>query len=306
MATLKILVPAPRITVYDDLSHPTLGLTFRAPTEPPDFDPPEDVSPNSDEIAAMAFVDGALENNLSETITAVSGVDESDFCKFTAMQFGMESDLFRARGSKRAHDEALLNTILEHADQLLDGMRIDYCRLDVPQMCFGVPGYIPGKNKHAAFIFDPESDDGRIIAREPDVPVAMPGIGLDFDSISSSFVDPLITDTFPPGALGLRLKRLLRTFANALAATSDESKILTIVFALDGILTTENSTSEQFKRFIGVSASSNSAEFQRQFDRFRDFYTTVRNPLVHHGKSYSDWVHSRFAVVVLSGFQGSC
>jgi hypothetical protein len=181
MTTLKILLPIPRITVYDDLSHPKLGLLFRAPTKPPDFDPPENVSSDPDEITAMAFVDGAMENNLSEAITAVSGVDESDFCKVTTMQFVLESDLFRANGSTRVDDESLLNVIVEHADQLLDGMRIDYCRLDVPQMCFGVPGYIPGKNKLAAFIFDPQSDDGRIIAREPEFPVAMPGIGLDCD-----------------------------------------------------------------------------------------------------------------------------
>lgn len=276
------------MTVYEDLSHPTLGLLFRAPTEPPDFDPPDDISPPSDEIEAMAFVDGAREQNLSETITALSGVHESDFCKFTTMQFTFESDLFRSDGPKRADDEALLNSIIDHADQLLDGMRIDYCRLDVPQMCFGVPGYIPGKNKNAAFVFDPELDDGRIVAREPLVPVAMPGIGLDFDSISPSFVDRLITDTFAPGALGPRLKRLLRTYAGALSATSDESKILTIVFGLDGILTTDNSTSTQFKKFIGVSASTNQTDFQRQYDKFRDFYANVRNPLVHHGKSYAE------------------
>lgn len=288
MTTLRILVPAPRITVYDDLSHPTLGLSFRAPTEPPDFEPREDISPASDEIEAIAIVDGAVEQNLSETITALSGVDESDFCTFTTMQFTFESDLFRPERPKRADDEALLNSIIEHADQLLDGMRIDYCRLDVPQMRFGVPGYIPGKNKNAAFVFAPESDDGRVIAREPLVPVAMPGFGLDFDSISASFVDPLITDTLPPDSLGLRLKRMLRTYANALSATSDESKILTIIFALDGILTTEKSTPKQFKKFIGVSVSNNPADFQRQYDRFCDFYTNVRNPLVHHGKTYTD------------------
>ncbi len=289
MPLLKILVPTPRMTVYEDLSHPKLGLAFCAPTDPLDFDPSEDVAPSqSDEIAAMAFADGAIDQNLSETITVVSGVDESDFCKFTTMQFAMESDLFQMRGSKRTDDEALLNTLIEHADQLLDGMRVDYCCLDVPQMCFGVPGYIPGKNMFAAFILDPELNDGRIIARESQVPVAMPALGLEFDSISPSFVDPLITDTFPPDALGLRLKRVLRTYANALSATSDESKILSIVFALDGILTTEKSTSTQFKKFIGVSASNNTADSQRQYKRFCEFYANVRNPLVHHGKSYVD------------------
>ena len=293
MLELKVLVPAPRLTVYDDILLPELGLSLRAPTQPADFDSPEDISPKSDEIPAMEFVDGGLEHNLSETITTLSGVDESDFCKFTTMQFIMKSDLFRVRQSKRAEDESLLNRIIEHADQLLDGIRIVYCRLDVPQMCFGVPGYIPGKNIHAAFVFDPESDDGRIIAREPQVPVAMPGIGLDFDSISPSFVDPLITDTFPPGSLGARLKRLLRTYATALSAMSDESKILTIVFALDGILTRENSTSKQFKKFIGVSASTNPADFQGQYDEFCGFYANVRNPLVHHGRSYTDLGRNR-------------
>jgi hypothetical protein len=103
----------------------------------------------------------------------------------------------------------------------------------------------------------------------------------------------LIIDTFAPGALGLRLKRLLRTYASALTATSDESKILTILFALDGILTPENSTSNQFKNFVGVSASSNSANFRRQYDQFCDFYKNVRNPLVHQGKSYADLRRNR-------------
>ena len=288
MQQLKVLVPVPRLTVYKDMALPHLGVKFLAPTAPPDFEVQEDVSPRSDEIQMLAFVDGALEENLSETITALSGVDESDFCKYTTMEFPFESDLFQMRASTRANDEQLLNHIIEHADRRLDGMRLDYCRLDKPQMCFGIPGYIPGKNKFAVFVFDPASDDGRMIAREPEVPVAMPGIGLDLESIHPSSVDTLITDGFATDALGGRLKRLLRSYATALSATSDESKILTIVFALDGILTPKKSWTWEFKEFIGVSASMKSADFQGQYDRFCKFYDEVRNPLVHHGRSYSD------------------
>ncbi|MCX7388665.1 MAG: hypothetical protein NTX48_18540 [Planctomycetales bacterium] len=239
-------------------------------------------------------MDGALEENLSETIAALSGVDESDFCKYTTMELPFESDLFQMRASTRANDEELLNHIIEHADRRLDGMRLDYCRLDKPQMCSGILGYIPGKNKFAVFVFDPASDDGRMIAREPEVPVAMPGIGLDLESIQPSSVDTLITDGFATDALGGRLKRLLRTYATALSATSDESKILTIVFALDGILTPEGlKDAKKFRKFIGVSASMHSADFQRQYDRFCEFYATVRNPLVHDGKSYPDLCRDR-------------
>ena len=287
--TLKVMVPLPRFAIEEDIDCPHIDVAFRAPTAPREYNTPTDsFAADSDEIVAVHFADGATENNLSEVITNLSGIDESDFCQYTTMVFSIQSNSFKLRGPTRVDDEMLLQSILDTADHLLDGIRIDYCRLDLPQMCIGSAGYVSGKNKNTAFVFDANADDGRIIAREPDSPIAMPGIGLDFESIGPSFVDSLIVNTFPPDSLGVRLKRLLRVYASVLCSATVESRILTLVFYLDGILTPENSNSGQFKKYIAVSVTNNTSAFQSEYDKFKAFYRDVRNPLVHHGKSYGD------------------
>jgi len=237
--------------------------------------------------------DGDEECNLAQALAGMSGVTWNDFGQNTLMEMGLDSESFELRQPKRKSDEKVVLAALRHADAALDGIRFNCCRLDVPQMSLGPPGYLPEKSVFAVYIHDPEQDEGRMIAHEPANPISMPGLGLELDSVSPSPVDSLISNTYKPGSLGVRLQRLLRMYCQSFIAPSDEAKILGNIFAMDGCLAPDNSHSGDFKKFVAMAASQSPAGYAAELDRFKDFYRDVRNPLVRHGKTYEQLARDR-------------
>jgi hypothetical protein len=234
------------------------------------------------------FRDGDEESNLAQALAGVSGVTWNDFRHNTLIEMGFDSESFELRRPKRQNDEKVVSAALRQADAALDGIRFNCCRLDVPQMSLGPPGYLPEKGVFALYVHDTEKDEGRMIAYEPANTYSIPGLGMDLDSVSPSPVDSLITTTYQPGSLGVRLQRLLRMYCQSFIAQSDEAKILGNMFAMDGCLAPDNSHSGDFKKFVAMAASQSRAGYAAELDRFTKFYREVRNPLVHHGKSYEE------------------
>jgi len=307
MANLRIVLPLPRLHVTEELQLPHLTLL------PPQCDAEQAEAPltkrqrelrsavsSASEVACVIFPDetvvfreGAEEHNLAEALAGMSGVTENDFRHHTLLEMPFESRSFELRQPTRKNDQKIITAALEHADAALDGIRFNSCRLDVPQMSLGPPGYLPDKSMFSVYFHDTDHSQGRMIAHEAANPVSMPGLGMDLDTVRSSSVDPLICNTYRPGTLGVRLQRLLRMYCQSFIAPSDEAKILGNVFAMDGCLTPDNSNPGDFKKFIGMAASGSSAGYRAQYEKFWQFYREVRNPLVHHGKSYAQLARDR-------------
>ncbi|HUT88189.1 MAG TPA: hypothetical protein VMY37_01715 [Thermoguttaceae bacterium] len=308
MAHLRIYLPLPRLHVYETLQLPQLTLT------PPQYDVERPKTPlakeqkqlraavsSASDIACICFPeetlvlrDGAEENNLAQAPVGPSGVAENDFLQHTVLEMPFESASLQLRRPTRKSDQKAIVEALEHADAALDGIRFDYCRLDVPRMSLGPPGYLPDKSMFAVYFHDTELNQGRMIRYEPANPLSMPGCGLDLEGpIQPSPVDALICNTHRPATLGVRLRRMLRMFCQSFVAPSDESKILTNLFAMDGCLTPETSTSGDFKKFVAISAAGGPSGYEAEYATFRQFYQEVRNPLVHHGKTYGQLGRNR-------------
>jgi len=303
MTQLQIFMPLPRLHVFEELQHPHLTLS------PPQCEleqPEPPITPRQKELHAaikcaseiaylvfpdgtVEFRDGAKDNNLAQALTAVAGVTENDFLNHTLLTMPFVPTSFEVRQRTRKGDHDLVTAALEHADAALDAIRFNLCRLDVPEMSLGPPGYLPDKGTFAVYFHDTEQDQGRLIAHPPANPISMPGIDVNLHSVQTSSVDPLIYNTYQPGTLGVRLKRLLRMYCQSFVSPSDEMKILSNVFAMDGCLTPENSkTSNDFKMFIGMAAADTVSGYRREYEKFRKFYNDVRNRLVHHGKHYRE------------------
>ena len=303
MTQLQIFMPLPRLHVFEEFQYPNLTLSPpQCDAEQPEAPPTKQqrelraaVSCASEEAyivfpdGTVVFRDGAEDNNLAEALTAMAGVTENDFRHHTVLAMPFEATSFEPRQQTRQGDRELVAAALEHADAALDGIRFNLCRLDVPEMSLGPPGYLPDKGVFAVYFHVTGQDQGRFIACEPPNPVSIPGVGVDLHSVQPSSVDPLIFNKYGPGTLGVRLKRLLRMYCQSFVAPSDEIKILSNVFAMDGCLTPESSKdSNDFKKFVGMAAGGGASGFRREYEGFRDFYSDVRNPLVHHGKQYAE------------------
>lgn len=157
-------------------------------------------------------------------------------------------------------------------------------------------GYFPHVNRLAVSVHEDESEKQRLIAREPECPIMIPGLGLELESVPSrSEIEPIVSEQHADESLGFRLQRLLRAFGQAFSAFSDDQKILNLIFALDGLLTPENCGSDQFKAAIGKWLADDATAQARERDDFAKFYKEVRNPLVHRGKLYEQLGRNRKA-----------
>lgn len=88
--------------------------------------------------------------------------------------------------------------------------------------------------------------------------------------------------------LALAVKGALRFVRQAFYSLGDESKFLTLVFALDGLAHPEKSwTWMKHHAFIAALTSGGKIDsFKVDLKRYEELYTLVRNALVHNGKDF--------------------
>ncbi len=278
---LKVSLPVANLLIYEPFAF--AGATFT----PPSREATED--PSQDESNAASFLSG---RNLSTAITALSGVQLSDFDSVAILSFDINVDLTDYPRANRQDDERVLAEAVFQGEAVMDLIRIDFCRLDIPQYSPMMAGYSPNVNRLAVAVHA----DGkqRLIAREPDCPIIVPGLGLELDTVpSSSPIEPIISEQHVNESLGIRLKRLLRVFGQSFTAFSDDQKILNLIFAMDGLLTPEKCASDRFKAAIGKWLADDPSLQARDRDTFAKFYEEVRNPMVHRGKSYEELGRNR-------------
>lgn len=131
-------------------------------------------------------------------------------------------------------------------------------------------------------------------------PVNLKGISHPM-SVSNNWLGPEIDDSdFPARAyiekvlggssdeLALSVKSTLRSCRQAFYTIGDESRFLTLVFALDGLVHPEKKWSGwKHRTYIAALISHGDVRcFQAALARYDELYSDVRNSLVHHGKDF--------------------
>lgn len=88
--------------------------------------------------------------------------------------------------------------------------------------------------------------------------------------------------------LALVVKNALRFVRQAFYSLGDESKFLTLVFALDGLTHPDKAwTGMKHHAYIAALISGGDAsKFKVYLERYEELYTLVRNALVHNGKDF--------------------
>lgn len=277
----KVSLPVANLLIYEQFEF--AGATF-IPATREYVDEAEQEHVNLDSIFS--------DKNLSEVITVVSGVQVADLETVTNIQFDIRIDWSGEQVSCRDFDERILEEAIFKGEAVMDLIRVDYCRLDIPQTSPMMAGYIPNRNILAVKVHNDRQT--YLIAREPNCPLLVPGLGLELDSPPSpSDFESIVTEQYDSNSLGIRLKRLLRVFGQSFTAFSDDQKILNLIFAIDGLLTPENCNSNEFKSAIGKWLSNDPSIQANARENFVKFYKEVRNPMVHHGKSYSQLGRNR-------------
>lgn len=240
------------------------------------------------------FEDGNSENNLSKFISASTGIYGSMFFDYTLMSFRITDNEFLFENPTRESDEKFFSNSVNYIDSILDTIRVDYCRFDVPHTAIGCPGFIQEINKRVLFVYSIVHEQGRIIVREDENVIIVPGEGLELDGLQSdNLLKCLVEESYTPDLLGAKLQRLLKIFGTCVTLPTDEIKILTAIFALDGLLTPSRAQSEEFKKAVAKLISNDTDSYNNELTKFRDYYKNVRNNFVHHGFSYEELGRNR-------------
>jgi hypothetical protein len=88
--------------------------------------------------------------------------------------------------------------------------------------------------------------------------------------------------------LSIAIKNTLRNCRQSFYSLGNESKFLNLVFALDAVACVpKNTKGDEHRRYISALLSrGESGRFSEVLEKFSHLYSHVRNPLVHHGKSF--------------------
>jgi len=279
---ISVIVPVANLLIYKPFTYG--GLQFLPASDFTDSETSDtSIGPSENNIW-----DELESGNLSKAISAITGVSKKDFQKFSNVVFDLNIPDFDLNNPKRNDDEYILAQALIRTERTLDLLKFDYARLDITQYTPMAAGFLPSLNYLAIYLYDRSQFIQRIIAREPENSLSIPGLGLELENTPEECqVAPLVLESFSEDTLGRRLQRLLRIFGQTFTATSDDQKILNLIFALDGLLTLEDSKSQQFKEAVEFWLRDISME------KFSNFYRDVRNPLVHRGFSYEELGRNR-------------
>ena len=248
-------------------------------------------------ILDIKDIDSCLANgNLSDGITEVCGIstEQALSCSMLVIPRHLDEESLAER--RRDFDEHLLRDALGRADAILDLIRLEQCRLDCSETWIGNAGYVmtPGSTSLFVLVLDQNSDVCRFIARKTWDPVAFPlltseVVASDIDNT----LEPLLTEHLPHPTLGARLKRLLRSFGESCSIASDDLRLLSIIFALEGALCPEGTSSREFKRSVAVAQYGDTKSATKALEKFSRFYRDVRNVLVHRGSRYEELTRDR-------------
>ncbi|SHN81569.1 hypothetical protein [Desulfitobacterium chlororespirans] len=305
MADYIVVIPIPKFIIHENFNYckidfirpwaiyqDNLFIKFPWLVNLAEEEPIEDIT--FSEGIIHIFEDGNSNNNLSKLISASTEIDGSMFFNYTLVSFRITDNEFIFENPTRESDERFFTSSISYIDSILDIIRVDYCRFDIPHTAIGCPGFIQEINKRGLFVYSITDERGRIIAREDENVIIVPGEGLELDGLQSDNVlKCLVEESYTPDLLGAKLQKLLRIFGTCITLPTDEIKILTAIFALDGLLTPSRAQSDEFKKAVAKLISDDAYSYSSELARFRDYYKNVRNSFVHHGLSYEELGRNR-------------
>lgn len=188
-------------------------------------------------------------------------------------------------------DDVVILQCLARAEQALDVIRFGYSSFKRPEYTPNPAGQLES-GFYAAEIIP--------IGKTHLKPINLAGISRPM-SASNNWLGPQIEDSIFRGRpcleeilhgrsdeLALAVKGALRFARQAFYALGDESRFLTLVFALDGLAHPDKNLKGMDHRayIAALTSHGNVLRFKVDLDRYNVLYSKVRNELVHKGKDF--------------------
>lgn len=227
---------------------------------------------------------------LRELATYLTGFSVKVFENNPAIVFTASLDWDEFLAGDHQYDVALLKRLSAKGERLMDVIRFEFCRLDLPDTLPGLSGTWQGAEQYlGAIIYDHQSNSSRLIAGEAIVStVIMKGLGLQLDSSPKLLLDASQGEVAAIAVHGLTL------LSDSMMAGNDTVKFARVMTLLE-FLANPNEY-ENWKSAKGNTichCCNDEKTYHRLSERFREFTSIedekglqkgYRTLIVHHGK----------------------
>lgn len=221
-----------------------------------------------------------------ETLTALTGFNIEAMSSCSIMAFLIELDWEEFLDANHRGDIKLLSRLNQMAEPLLDIIRYQFCRFDLPQSLPGRVGSWEGASPYwGALLYTPIDRESYLIAGPSTCPTAViQGLELEVNS-------PI--DLEPPngGEVASIASHALTLFRDVLEAASETHRF-TRAMTLIEFLARPNSfiKMQKAKGKIACHAARNKEDYHVICGRFEELTGDegLRTRIVHHGKFFED------------------
>jgi len=183
----------------------------------------------------------------------------------------------------------MISAAAARAEMVLDRVRFDYCRMDLPDTLPGPAGYLAQEGFSAGLFYSLKDHESYVIAGQVITHTVVIGLGLDMDSVGP-------VDAPDGGEVGNLARHGLRLYSAALAAPDDTAKFMQMMVLLEFLSDPDRfQVMQKAKKPIARHVAKDREEYDAIIADFRlltsDESTPnrgLRHNIVHLGKRLED------------------
>ncbi|MGC1274307.1 MAG: hypothetical protein WBC44_11420 [Planctomycetaceae bacterium] len=229
-------------------------------------------------------VDHLEGQRLREVQTTLTGFGPEVFAHNPAIafRFGLEWNEFL--DADHRFDRLLLQRLNRHVEPILDMIRFDFCRFDLPDTLPGRAGSWVGSGPHwGAILFAPEDHESYLIAGPVVTVSIVQGLGVELDR----------APRLPPGngEIGSIARHVLALFRDVLEAGSDTHRFIRAMTLMEFLAAPDSySGMTEATKEIACHVASNPQEYAQILERFKNLTdkSGLRTSIVHRGQYLED------------------
>ncbi|ANS74555.1 hypothetical protein AWM70_08130 [Paenibacillus yonginensis] len=241
-----------------------------------------------DDLEAYEFAG----ESLRDLASVMTGIHLEDVWNITVAVIELDHGSMSYYLNSKDQDEVMLIEACNKLEQVMDIVRVNFCRMDNSLMNPGLAGLLNTGYSGMILISPDEEDQYRIIGNRFYGLTMVNGIGLELSEqqidilLQSEFVSMLIDEELN----GVKkLSRLaLRRLSEAMYVPHLDSKFIYLMTTIETLASREYLNFKKVKSKVVPLIVKSKSEYHALSEELREYSEDVRTEIVHNGKSISD------------------
>lgn len=241
-----------------------------------------------DNIEAYEFTGESL-RDLGSVLT---GIHLEDIWNMTVAVIELDHGSMSYYLNSKDEDEMMLMEACNRIEQVMDIVRVNFCRMDNSLMNPGIAGLLSTGYSGMILISPDEENEYRIIGNRFYSLTMVNGIGLDLDEqqidilLQSDFSNMLMDEE--PNAIKKLSKLALRRLSEAMYIPHIDSKFIYLMTTIDTLASREYLNFKGVKSKIVPFIVKSKVEYHALCEELRGYSEGIRTEIVHNGKLIAD------------------